>query len=83
MNNDWMEIRACTWLHEAAFFKSVLDAAGIESFIPNEHTLGVSPLLGQVLGGVQVMVRPEDFKRAVELLESASSSTAAAEEDDE
>lgn len=83
MNNEWMKIRTCTSLHEAAFFKSVLDAAGIQSFIPNEHTLGVSPLLGEVLGGVQVMVRQEDFKRAVELLDSALPATADADEDDE
>ena len=83
MNNDWVEVRTCTWLHEAAFFKSVLEAAGIQSFIPDEHTLGISPLLGQVLGGVKVMVREEDFKRAVELLDSAASSTTDAKEDDE
>jgi hypothetical protein len=72
MRNDWVEIRSCTWLHEAALFKSVLDAAGIEAVIPNEQTLGVQPLYGQLVGGVRVLVRESDLKRAVELLDSTS-----------
>ena len=81
MQNEWVEVRSCTWLHEAAFFKSVLDSAGIESVIPNEHTLGVSPLLGQLLGGVRVLVRKKDFKRATEFLDSAAPPTGDSEED--
>ena len=72
MRNDWVEIRSCTWLHEAAFFKSVLDAAGIEAVIPNEQTLGVQPLYGQLVGGVRVLVRESDRKQAAKLLDSAS-----------
>ena len=60
MQNDWVEVRSCAWLHEAAFFKSVLDAAGIEAVIPNEQTLGVQPLYGLLLGGVTVLVREGD-----------------------
>lgn len=71
MANDWVEVRSCTWLHEAAFFKSVLDAAGIEALIPNEQTLDVQPLYGQLVGGVRVLVREEDLNRATELLDSA------------
>ena len=70
MDGDWVEVRNCNWLHEAQFVKSVLDGAGIESFIPNEHTLGVQPFLGNLLGGARVLVRPDDLLRATELLGS-------------
>jgi len=67
-----LKFGAVLWLHEAAFFKSVLDAAGIEAVIPNEQTLGVQPLYGQLVGGVRVLVRESDRKQAARLLDSAS-----------
>jgi hypothetical protein len=81
MSDDWVEVRSCTWLHEAAFLKSVLDAAGIEAVIPNEQTLAVQPLYGQLLGGVRVLVRAEDRERAQELLDSAVSPPASSDTD--
>jgi hypothetical protein len=74
MENQWVEVRNCLWLHEAQFFKSVLDAAGIEALIPNEQTLGVQPLYSNMLGGARVFVRPDDLERATELLDSAATS---------
>jgi carbonic anhydrase len=71
MDTDWIEIRSCTWLHEAHFLKSVLEGAGIEVLIPHEHTLGVQPAFGFLHGGVRVLVRSEDRDRAEELLASA------------
>jgi hypothetical protein len=66
----WVEVRNCSWLHEAQFVKSLLDSAGIEALIPDEYTLGVQPLYGPVLGGVRVLVRADDFERASELLDT-------------
>ena len=74
MDGDWVEVRSCTWLHEAAVLKSVLDAAGIESTIPNEYTLGVLPLNANLLGGIRVLVRAEDLERATEVLDSTNTS---------
>ena len=70
MDTDWVEIRSCTWMHEAEFFRSVLAAAGIESMIPNEYTLGVQPLYANMLGGLRVLVRRQDADRAREVLDS-------------
>lgn len=70
MSNDWCDLRRCNWLHEALFLKSVLDAAGIDALVPDEHTLGVQPLYGVALGGVRLLVRCEDLERASELLDS-------------
>ena len=71
-DTEWVEVRSCMWLHEAEFFKSVLDAAGIESMIPNAYTLGVQPLYANMLGGSRVLVRRADVDRAREVLESAA-----------
>ena len=72
MSAEWVEVRSVPWLHEAVFLKSVLDGAGIEAMIPNEQTLGIQPLYGNLLGGVRLLVRPEDLHRATELLDSAT-----------
>ena len=71
MADEWVEVRSCSWVHEAEVFKSVLDSAGIESLIPDAYTLGVQPLYGPALGGVRLLVRAEDAERALELLEAA------------
>jgi hypothetical protein len=70
MSDEWVEVRQCMWLHEAEFFRSLLDGAGIQSEIPNEYMLGVNPAGSNFLGGVRVLVRPEDADRARELLDS-------------
>ena len=75
MNDEWVEVRSCTWLHEALFLKSVLDAAGIKATIPNEQTLGVQPLYGALLGGVRVLVREQDLEHATEILDTAATPT--------
>lgn len=71
-SNDWVEVRRCNWLHEALFLQSVLDAAGIEAAIPDEHTLGVQPLYSNALGGARLLVRAEDLERASEILNSTN-----------
>lgn len=72
MSAEWVEVRSVLWLHEAEFLKSVLASAGIEAMIPNEETLGIQPLYGNLLGGVRVLVRPEDLEEARALLDSAT-----------
>jgi hypothetical protein len=74
VEDDWVEVRSCTWLHEAEFLTSVLDAAGIESTIPNEYTIGVQPLYANLLGGIRVMVRSADVERAREVLDASNTS---------
>jgi hypothetical protein len=68
----WVEVASRAWLHEAAFIRSLLGAEGIVAMIPNEHTLGVQPLYGNLVGGVRVLVRAQDVTRAEELLRSAA-----------
>ena len=83
MNDEWVEVRSCEWIHEALFLKSVLDAAGIEAVIPNEQTLAIQPLYGNLLGGVRVLVREDDFERATEILDTAAMSPESPHDGDE
>jgi Putative prokaryotic signal transducing protein len=69
MENDWADVR-CTWLDEARWCRSVLEAAGIETRIPDEHTLGL-PLDGGESESVRLLVRAADLERALELLDHA------------
>lgn len=69
---DWAEAASCTWLHEALLFVSVLEAAGIRAAIPNRHLIGVQPLYANLVGGVRVLVAPDDLVRAKEVLASAN-----------
>jgi hypothetical protein len=70
MENDWADVR-CTWLGEARWCKSVLDAAGIEALIPDEHTLGLPLTREADPGTVRLLVRSADLERALELLDEA------------
>ena len=81
--DDWVEAASCAWLHEAVFVRSVLDAAGIAATIPNEQTLGVQPLYGNLLGGVRVLVRHRDLDRAREVLASPASAEPAPDDRDD
>jgi hypothetical protein len=65
---DWVEIRSCTWLHEAEMIRSVLESVGIASMIPNEYTLAAQPLYAPAIGGVRVLVQRSDVERAKEVL---------------
>jgi Putative prokaryotic signal transducing protein len=70
IDNEWADVR-CTWLDEARWCRSVLEAAGIETRIPDEHTLGL-PLTDEAgPESVRVLVRAGDLERALELLDKA------------
>ena len=64
MDEQWVEVRNCNWLHQAYFVKSILEGDGIEVLIPDEHLLGVQPLYANAVGGARVLVRSADLERA-------------------
>ena len=70
MTDDWVEVSNCAWVHHALFVKSVLDAAGIEAVVPDEHTANLQPFYVPALGGVRVLVRASDQDAAREVLSS-------------
>ena len=71
VEDDWVQVQNCNWLHEATLVVSVLEGDGIEAFLPDAYTLGSRPELAAALGGVRVLVRASDLDRAREVLASA------------
>ena len=61
MDEQWVEVRNCNWLHEAHFLKSVLEADGIEVLIPDEHLLGVQPLYANAVAVQECWCAPPIF----------------------
>jgi hypothetical protein len=68
MEDDWVEIRNCAWLHEAEFIASLLEADDIQVLVPDANTVGVHPGLVPALGGIRVLVRRSDVRKATERL---------------
>ena len=81
-DSNWAEAASCTWLHEAQLLVSVLEAAGIVATMPNEHTLGVAPFYGNLVGGVRVMVPSGDLTRARDVLAATRSEPERGDHDD-
>jgi hypothetical protein len=67
LETQWADVRSRS-LDEALWFRSVLEAAGIEVLIPDEHTLGL-PLASEMEPGtVRLLVKAGDLERALEVL---------------
>lgn len=61
-------LRRYLWLHEALLAKTILDSAGIECTLADEHTIRMDWFWSLALGQVKVRVRAEDAD-AAELLD--------------
>jgi hypothetical protein len=68
MADEWVLLRRCTSMHEAVVLRSVLEGAGVDCVLPDEHSLGVHPGLTLMSGGVRMLVRADDLERAAEIL---------------
>ena len=54
--------------HEAYIAKASLEAAGIDSFIADEHTINMQWLYSNAMGGVRLLVQEVDLDNALSLL---------------
>jgi hypothetical protein len=61
---------------EAGFFRSLLESEGIPSYLSDEATVSINPLLGNTIGWVKLQVAERDLDRAIELLESRKNEAA-------
>lgn len=57
-------------LSTASVAKSVLDSAGIESFLTDDSVIRMDWLYSNALGGIKLLVRDQDAEAARELLEA-------------
>jgi len=69
---DLLTIRQFRDLPEALLAKSVLDSAGIESFLGDDNLIRMDWLWSNLLGGIKLRVRHEDALVASRLLESGA-----------
>jgi hypothetical protein len=83
VEDDWVQVQNCNWLHQANFIVSVLEGEGIETFVPDAYTLGARPDLGTALGGVRVLVRASDVERAREVLAAITEGPDSKESDED
>ncbi len=65
---EWVVVRNCMWLHEAHVIAAVLDAQGIDAFIPDENMAAIRPELSGFIGGVRVLVPASQLALAEEAL---------------
>lgn len=79
-DDSWIRIATYMVGLEAALAKSVLEDAGIECRIFNEHTNRILPHLSAIVGA-DVMIRTKDVEAAKELLKQLESPTLYAADD--
>ncbi len=77
----WVLVRNCVTINEAFVLRSVLEASGIECFLPDESLLGMRPELSLAIGGARVLVPSDQLDSASELLNSLPDSTTEAQEE--
>lgn len=65
---EWVVVRNCGWLHEADVLVAVLDAEGIDAFIPDGHMAAIRPELIGWFSGIRVMVPASQLALAHEAL---------------
>ncbi len=53
---------------EAQLRRGLLEAAGIEASLADEHTIRLAWMFSYAVGGVKLQVRPRDMKAAAEVL---------------
>lgn len=61
-------IRRFRDLPEASIAKSILDSAGIESFLSDDNVVRLDWFYSNLVGGIKLLVREEDAQAASELL---------------
>jgi hypothetical protein len=81
-SEHWEQVANVNWLHEAEFVKSVLESEGIDTMLPDEHTVSIQPGVATALGGIRVMVRADDLQRATQLLNDVQPIEKLSEDDD-
>jgi hypothetical protein len=66
---DFVQIKAFDNYIYAHISLTMLQDAGINCHLTDEHTITLDPFLSPAIGGMKLMVYPSQAQRAVELLE--------------
>jgi hypothetical protein len=76
-------LRQFLTVQEAMMAKSILDSAGIESFLADENVISMNWLWSNALGGVKLQASKTDVAAASELLEQKPSEAGASADPNE
>ena len=68
---DFVQLRSFDNYISAHISLTMLQDAGINCHLKDEHIITLDPFLSPALGGMKLMVYPTQAERAVELLEKA------------
>jgi len=58
-----------TYAHEFAILRLILDQKGISHFFQNETMLSVLPFHSNALGGIRLLVHPNDLEQVQQIIE--------------
>jgi hypothetical protein len=58
-----------SYLHEALMAREMLEAEGIDAFLPDEHMASAGTGYASPLGWIRLQVRPDDVERTIEILD--------------
>jgi hypothetical protein len=61
-------LRRFQYSSEAVIYQGKLESYGIEVFLRDINTIDSNPLYSNLLGGIKLFVRTEDFEKANEIL---------------
>lgn len=67
---ETITIRAFDNYFSANILLTRLRDAGIECYLKDEYTVTIDPLLSNALGGIKLIVRKENYKAAIKMLQS-------------
>lgn len=75
---DFLVLKSFSNYMDAHLLLSLLESKDINAWLRNENTATVMPIWNNALGGIQVMVRKEQYERACEVLQEAEATRKAA-----
>lgn len=66
---SWKTIKSATYVQDLLFLQGRLNAEGIHCQLKDENTLTVQPFFANAIGGVKLMVRQDQAKQALEIID--------------
>jgi len=72
IENKFTQIAIYQYSSEAMIYKGKLESEGIEVFLKDVFTVDSNPLYSNAVGGIKMLVKTEDVKRANEILGTIS-----------
>lgn len=67
-SGTFRQIAEFQYATEAIICKGKLESEGIEVFIKDHHTINADPLLSKAIGGVRLLVKKEDYEKALKIV---------------